>query len=411
MSTACDNAVVCKEESQRLEQWFEGYDFKYVFKEKYVKEGGSGKAVKLDFKKDGVVSHALFKMAGGKNTEKSDNLFREGLVGLKMNDSADIFPAFIRTMGMYKQSDNGKYTVENIRFKKYKKVPTISTACKHSDKEALLVEYIEGEPFKNFYENPDFNHELMPVLFQIYYPLHLLGSAYTHYDLHTGNVMLSRPFPNGCIAFEYTMPTGEVVSFKSSYVAKIIDYGRNYVDALHGSLDDIMTKAECNNKRCGHFGSKCGFRNYQHPHHPGLGFRMPNVSHDLRLLNYAVMYLKEENKWNGPDVEFDKGRSDFSTIEIKESGLNNNKINNVMDASIILAQMVQNNFKAFEGVPVLGTLRCNGLQPWSFEMARVGGRKRRKRTVFTGKQKGHFVQKPKFSAAGRTRKRNARYNF
>ena len=257
-------------------------------------------------------------------------------------------------------------------------------------------------------------------MFQIYYPLHLMGSTYTHYDLHTGNVMLSRPFPDGCILFEYTMPNGEVIAFKCSYLAKMIDYGRNYVESLQGSLEDIMTKAECNNKRCGHFGNKCGFRNYQNPKHPGLGFRMPNVSHDLRLLNYAVIDLKEENKWTGPDVVFDKG--EFSTVEIKESGLNDNKINNVMDASVTLAQMVHNNFAAFEGVPVMGTMRVNGVQPWSFQMAQdvMGGngrggqrkgRRQKRSRVFTGKQKGRFLHKAKFSHSGRTRKRNPGYYF
>jgi hypothetical protein len=420
MSTACDNVVVCKEASQRLEQWFEGYDFKYVVKQKYVKEGGSGKAVKLDFKKDSVMGYAIFKMAAGKNNEKADNLFREGIVGLQINAAADIFPAFIRTLGLYKQSATGKYSIDNVKFKKYNKVPTIATACKMSDKEAILVEYVDGQPITNLYRRPDFSHELLPVLFQIYYPLLMLGSTYTHYDLHTGNVMLSRPFKNGCILFEYTMPTGEIISFKSAYIAKIIDYGRNYVESLHGSLEEIKTKPECNTKRCGHFGNKCGFRNYQNPKHPGLGFRMPNVSHDLRLLNYAVMDLKEEKKWNGPDVEFDNGEGEFSTVEIKESGLNNNKINNVMDAGVVLAMMVHNNFKAFEGVPVLGTLRCNGLQPWSFQMVRsasgsgtssgVGGRRGQRRSrIFKTKKTSRLVHKAKFPAFRRTRNRDAGY--
>jgi hypothetical protein len=413
----CNNKVLCKNETKALARsFFEVYDDpKYLRKEtEFVSKGGSGVALKLTFEKDRVSVPVLLKVETGENSEKADNLYREGLIGAEINLYCDIFPCFVRTLGLFKESEDGEYEIEvethPFKFKRLVHEPSIADACKYFGKEAIMLEYVEGKPFKNYYKERTFEHELIPVLFQIYYALWVLADGYTHYDLHTGNVMLSRPDPKGCIAFEYELPTGEVVHFMGSYVATIIDYGRSFVFPYKDKLKEAIThEKECNDPRCGHHGEKCGFRNFQNPKHKGLGFRHANISHDLRLLNYAVNRMREAGKWDGPDIIFNEGG--FSTEEIRTSGLpkhgtprkgsspvkggssmathmstaqtskqktphSHNKspnpkghINNVIDAGIVLANMVNNNHENFKGVPVIGELKVNGKTKWTFEEA------------------------------------------
>lgn len=366
----CDNIVVCKNQGKHLARIFNDYNLKYKVHEQVLNSGGSGKAIKLKFERKRnnkkYKGTAILKMATGEITDKADNLFREGLVGMKMNFLSEVFPCFIRTLGLMKETPAGPFTIAGTKFKQFEQYPTIAEACKSYGKQALMLEFVDGKQFKEQYKTTEFKHELLPVLFQIYYALQVLGSRYTHFDLHTGNVLLTRPDKNACVAFEYTFPNGQLVRFKCSYVAKIIDYGRNYLDLVGSEVKDIENQQECNNKRCGHFGNKCGFRNYQNPKHPGLGYRRSNISHDLRLLNYAVKFLKREKRWKGGNVVFHEG--EFSTEEISESGLEHGDINNVIDAGMQLAGMVNNNDHHFTGVRVLGTLKVDGVNPWKFIM-------------------------------------------
>ena len=424
----CDNPIVCKDRAAFLKDAFEGYDLKYMTGSEVLNEGGSGKAVRLNFEKrqrndEGesvtvAASQAVFKMkTGRKKLDKVDNLFREGLVGMKMNVLADVFPVFVRTHSLFLEDVEGPYTIDGVTYQNYDDPPTIPVDCVTFGKQAIMIEYVEGKQFKDLYRKRQFRRDLIPVLFQLYYALGSLGLTYTHYDLHTANVLLTRPDPDKCIRFEYTLNDKDrtKIIFYSKFVAKIIDYGRSYVarsitvgDQAYDSIDmqSVETVKECNTPECGLSGTKCGFRNYRNPNHAGLGFRTSNVSHDLRLLNYVVKYLNNEKKgthyWHGPPVAFHEG--EFSTVEIKETGLEgeNPRINNVNDALLILAGMLLNkagkkNKEDFQDQDVLGTLRVDGVNPWTFEMKKG----------FGGKQKRHSSQKKSFSAARhRSRKRH-----
>jgi hypothetical protein len=67
---------------------------------------------------------------------------------------------------------------------------------------------------------------LLYVLYQVYMPLAMHADTFTHYDLHTGNVLLYEPVKGKYIEYHYHLKNNENISFKCCYLAKIIDYGR-----------------------------------------------------------------------------------------------------------------------------------------------------------------------------------------
>ena len=374
MKFACHHLSVCKNEAKQDAAFFENYDLKYKKKEKVLKSGGSGTAVQLSFEKKASQGTfkgvALMKIVNSEKGKKADNLYHEAVVGFRVNEIAERFPCFIRTFGLYREGKTG-HKVNGKHFEPVLQTPSLDEMCATAGHQALMIEYVKGKSIKQYYKTEPFRPNLYPVLFQLYFALKMLGSTYTHYDLHTSNVMLSHPKAGHCVRFEYTMP-GQTIPlvFFSVYVAKIIDYGRNYEASVNPMMQTLGQKTEtgyvhphCNDKRCGHEGNKCGFINFKNPKHLGLGFRRPNVSHDLRLLNYVQRVLG--SKWQGPKVQFNKDT--FSTEEIAFQGLPKS-INNVEDAGNYLATVVQESNKAFEGMPVYGIVRVDGVQPWSFEL-------------------------------------------
>jgi hypothetical protein len=147
--------------------------------------------------------------------------------------------------------------------------------------------------------------ELVYVLFQIYMPLMCLENVFTHYDLHGSNVLVYEPIPNQFIQYHYHMPDGTVISFKSKYIAKIIDYGRCFFDddsnpGVDGSSSTIHN-ALCGIRQCN---PACGTNK-------GYTFAQPlsanpsddyhissivrNRSHDLILLNHLKQYTTPIN--------------------------------------------------------------------------------------------------------------------
>lgn len=369
---ACNNASVCRNESYEEATFFEGYDLKYKKSEHVIKSGGSGTAVLLYFEKTVELesssrktfsSLAVLKTVNAEKGKMADNLFHEGLVGMEMNKVVSKLPCFIRTYGMYLESFESPYFVNGVRYEKVD-VPTIPETCLTAGHQAVLIEYVEGVSMRSVFRNPEFVEEAYSVMFQVYFALKLLGEMYTHYDLHMGNVMLSKVEEGKCVRFEYTMPGGdEPIVFYGTLVAKIIDYGRSYVSSLENDVEEIKKAEECNTPMCGKYGKECGYKNYRNPKHQGLGFRRPNVSHDLRLLNYMVKQLGSD--WpETPQVVFNE--NEFSTSELVKRGLPD-EINNVDDAADYLATVAGKYNHKFKKVPVHGVLRVDGVNDWVYE--------------------------------------------
>ena len=387
----CDALTVCKNEAREEADFFDDYDLTYMTGEKELSSGANGKAIQVLFEKDGKKGKAVMKIVNSEKGKMADNLWREGLVGLiGINQHADLFPCFIRTYGLYEEASGSSNTVGKIGFQKlrHEKLMRLSydEMCETAGHQAIMIEYVKGKPIKEFYKEFTFQKNLFPVVFQIYYALLCLGSRYTHYDLHTGNVMISEPKEGECVRFEYVMPgESSPTVFYSNYVAKLIDYGRNYDDSMKDIEADLKKAHKCNSLECGDKGERCGFRNLQNPKHKHLGYRRSNTSHDLRLLNYVMTVVKRKlfkkanlsvggssEDFKHPSVTFKYpsvtfSENGFSTKEVLDSGLPD-RINNVRDAGEYLATIVDASNDKFKSVPVYGTLKVDGRNPWSFEL-------------------------------------------
>jgi len=143
---------------------------------------------------------------------------------------------------------------------------------------------------KNMRSNPIpfFCYELINILYQVYMPLAMMSRNFTHYDLHSKNVLLYYIGDDKYIYYYYHLPDGTTTSFKSQYLVKLIDYGRSFFDdpsnpSVFGNSARLYNLI-C--ETCRECGSSEGYqwfrttRNTQYIHS-----QKSNASHDLRLLN------------------------------------------------------------------------------------------------------------------------------
>jgi len=187
----------------------------------------------------------------------------------------------------------------------------------------------------------------------------MLSEDYTHYDLISSNILLYQPVDGKYIQYHYylqddTGTVNMVISFKSRYIVKIIDYGRSYVNGSMSYYNKICGIKECEEK-CG---DKVGYQ-WLSPAADAyfINSSLLNKSHDLKLLyslqsrfenkgfiNSSVIKLREiidttiyTGKWiksiNGP-IHVLRGTESNPIRGYPE------RINNVMDAERALRDMV-----------------------------------------------------------------------
>ena len=363
----CSDLVVCPIERDKTYHYFERFDLKNKTVETAISKGANGVAMLLTFQKEYngyfYTSKAVMKIL---NTEKGgkdrDNLFHEWMAGIAVNKSmCNRFPCFVRTYGAFLE-DTGGVPVNGVPLRMLTTAPSIEQACLTAGKQAIMVEYVEGITFSELLKsnlNAGRIDDIPQLLFQVYYALSALGDQFTHNDLHLKNVLVHRPHPSMSLAFEYVMPTGETVRFRCNYVAKIIDYGRCFVERIADEVDEIKTVPACTDSRCTKDtpGDRCGFKYYDKE--GSIHFKQANISQDLRMMRSAVEKMKERGLWNGPSVVFE---GDYVTPERKESGWPS-KIYQVHDALKVLTRQVQNKGHG----DVYGTVRVTGTTEWTFE--------------------------------------------
>jgi len=299
--------------------------------------------------------------------ETSDNLLYEYLVGKFLNQYRKQFPCFLETYGITFTGRN----VNNTFFKNQELsnenwtneiITDYTDACAKPTEIKIMIENIQSS--KTMYDmcrnNKEFveNH-LLYILYQIYLPLSKLSTNFTHYDLHTKNVLIYEPVSGKDIHFHYHLPNGETVEFKTPYVAKIIDYGRCFFKYTKSKIDGSKEIREkiCQIKECdvdntsdenvkfNSCGQSKGFiwdvKNESHIT-PGIN----NVSQDLQLLIFInnQRYIREkydELIKKLPNSNYAKNR--FSGIKsITTDGIKDGKINNVRDAEVYLRGVVEN---------------------------------------------------------------------
>lgn len=224
------------------------------------------------FTKDDLVKEELY---------YPDNLIYEYLMGLFINQSANLYlPSFVYTYGLYRYDNKEIYNaivngmevnntplfnyltkiteLQNIDFNdptvflKNDNSELFHSMCEESNQFCLLNQYLPNvKSLKSYLESREFILiDLIPVLFQVYMSIHTLNThfGFVHNDLHHENILLYELSNNQHLNFVYSI-NGEVIQFKSKYVAKIIDYGRCYHKKFSSNyVWTFIDQSNCENK-------------------------------------------------------------------------------------------------------------------------------------------------------------------
>jgi hypothetical protein len=330
----------------------------------------------IPFKKEGLTSHCVLKCSLNKD---ADNLYYEYYVGKYfINHYAKQFSCFVETYDSYKLNkikweqllnnksnvnlDDGEIKLYNEGFKE---------SCTDNEYLCLLIQHFEPSRFISLFEiyndyvtNFDikYKYDIPCYLFQVYFVLSYLGNNYTHYDLHPNNVFCYKPFnEKEYIVMNYHLENGEILSFPTEFIVKIIDYGRNFFNNKKTNTEEILNNEICNNEKCNpncgvNFGYNVIQGNINYSGETYINPNKANVSCDLRLLNFFDVYFNnsyffEENlKINFDNSYGTKELKENKFTEINEDGTfsNNLIINNIFDAKNFLQFFIKKYlFKMF----------------------------------------------------------------
>lgn len=342
----------------------------------------------IQYKHRGYKAYAVLKSSVRPG---SDNLMYEYMVGQYVNKLNKRYPCFVETYGYYIYDTDlkinnktvwsflkdSKVTANMDTIKKgliLQKTTDYAKACKQSKFLAILIQHLKGIiPIRDRFRSPRFvTYELANVLFQIYMPFAMIASSFTHYDLHHENVNVYEPESDSYIQFHY-YGKDQQISFKSKYIAKVIDYGRSYFkDDESGITSKKIYTELCKEEKCTpSCGSGKGFSwmaDYKYSSESyWISSQRRNASHDLRLLNevriglqknQTEQYLSSGLKKLLQDVKYDKH---YGTPEMQDSGYPN-KIHHIIDAAfrlktiLSLPGQIQQNEDIYRGKTKLGDL-------------------------------------------------------
>jgi len=381
--TICSDSGVCLalgKEKQKLLDFFKFDTFEYTKEITSIgEESAHGFVKELKYESEGYIAYALLKSSLRSN---SDNLAYEYLVGRYLNEVSKPFPTFIQTYGLfhYPSVKDRNQMKEKGTFSK-RLVPMdptdIRNACIKSGNLCILSQYLKNtKTFQRHSESMHFREHLSAhVFYQIYFTLHQLRKEFTHYDLHLNNVMLYEPDEKKYIQYHYHT-LNRTVSFKSSYLAKMIDYGHCFIKDSSSYYDKVCKESRCD-PNCG---LQKGFSNFHLPlprmdrenvsrAFGHINSLYKNESHDLRML---YIFYNEINKVYTPmhkdyynilkDTIYMKSLSGFSGPGTIEDLRTSSKIHNVSDAYrrledyISHPDRIRDNEKNFVNYTCLGDL-------------------------------------------------------
>ena len=357
-------------EIDRIYQFFNRFiNFKYATNP--VRSIGApsenGFIKEIAYSRNGYNSYAILKSS---QKPDSDNLMYEYEVGKYfINKQNKSFSCFLETYGLFmydnpdawnsfKDTDVDKSLLDSLWV-----IPVdYKTGCQKSQFLAILIQHINKTiSFAKFIDNAiaetnrvkkkyQLNFDVFYILYQIYFALDVLKNEFTHYDLHTDNVLLYEPAKNGYITYHYHLNSGATVEFHSKYIAKIIDYGRCYyyesdVNNSKNTYDRI-----CADPGCPDCGEDSGFGILAPEEFPGsfyyISSQVRNKSHDLRLA-YTIKDEIEDVVLNDPKsiIDFNWNilqnivyATDYGTPEL-ENGVSP-AIHNVTDMRMALESFI-----------------------------------------------------------------------
>ena len=373
--------------SDHVRDFFDGF-VRFNFAKKVIKRIGNpsenGFVFEIENETRGYTAFSVLKSA---QEPTSDNLMYEYHVGLYVNKLNKLYPCFVETYGLFKYRNEHQWTLfKDVPEKKIVNLHALQQAldeqpldysigCTSSKYLAVLIQHLPGpKSLDDLSQNTTFNkNELMWALFQLYIPLAQLMNNFTHYDLHLGNILMYEPVVGKYIEYHYHfMPTGmgersaktrrtsktasrgeEVISFKSSYILKIIDYGRSYFNDVEGRVDakqiyeQICAEGACNSDdTCGSsYGLSWLADDSDDPESSFyISSQHKNISHDLVPLTRIYEKYKAKTILLTPElVELGEKvlyEGYYGTGEKLSSGYPA-KINNVQDAATYIMDCIQ----------------------------------------------------------------------
>lgn len=333
---------------------------------------GNGFILELPFVKQNVRAFCALKCA---INALGDNLYYEHYVGKKfINHFTPIFPCFLETYGLLKIKNEKlfkKYTFPGrsgalpdlsdiFDIVEFDNVPELS--CQQNENYCVMVQHFNRYVSLNELANAtvaidyDVRHDrfdIPTICYQVYFVLDVLKDMYTHYDLHGNNVLLYKPYVGKkYVLMRYHTLSGKIIQFKTEYIAKIIDYGRNFFDTT--SFDgtsftnsDDFVRSICDGDSCQ---PECGI-NHGYKRIRGIygeedeDFIYPNqsnVSHDLRLLTDRLAdYLIDEKFFKELHYDSVYGTEEITVEDVSEGGQPMH-VYNVHDARVYLEQSLMN---------------------------------------------------------------------
>jgi hypothetical protein len=354
--TSSGECMIFGKESSRIIKYF---DFKtFAFSQQPIKRLPLGNNINgivavVPYERHNYKASALLKLS---QSDTADNLFYEYLVGTFINTHVDKFPCFTTTYGAY--YTNRKYvdqiadhTKEVImssfhpnKFALIKIRNTaqaiyndhiLSIACAYPTRICILTQYFDNavSMYQYIKDNAaEAKTHICTWLYQVYAPLATMRNIFTHYDLHTHNVMIIPMPPNTYIQFHYHPVDKEdpVVSFKSSVLVKIIDYGRCFFSQGPGNssrdIEPVLKQQNCDTDNGFWFNKR-----------PDINVRSTtrNWTADLRLGYMALNQTDHRLKNNLPNPG-KKWDHNISELPSKPT----NQINNVLDMRNSLADVI-----------------------------------------------------------------------
>lgn len=403
-------------------------------------KSNNGVIYKLKYEINNYTAHTIIKNA---TDETADNLYYEAFVGWYINSKMKFYPCFVETYDLYKNEnerdpttnmmndfkldklellfndedkmeieenddekmeieendddkmeiDGGKTVsiedVENDFYSKITEPDKLIKMCKEADKISLNIQYLENVDslFNTLVRDVSFKkqkslYDIWNYLYQVYAPLSILSEEYTHYDLHSDNVLIYKVSPNKYTKMIYYYPDGSKIDFNTIGIAKIIDYGRcyfkyndvinskNFIENLEKELGDYNKKSSNNMHwdSCGYNSFTPGFKKFD------MDSRIRNKSHDLRLVTNVNNIYKHFTKQIVHNVVYNKeyGTPEITEFKYKKRG---NKIHNVdemheeLKQLYFLVDLIKSSSKQIENTHILhGTIECwlDGSKPMVF---------------------------------------------
>jgi len=303
LKTICSEAGLCIAfgiESLKIKEFFRNFSFDLVDKVKRIGvPSANGFVNEVRYAKRGYNAYAVLKSSASYG---ADNLMYEYRVGQYLNKMSFVFPCFLETYGLFKYNSHADwyhmYSTKEVTPSVFRRSLEpqpfdLAVGCEKSRHIAVLIQHIRGcQTVKEWLTEQTFQH-ILPILFQVYYPLYHMRKNFTHYDLHTENVVLYEPSPGKYIQYHYHTEKG-VITFKSPYIAKIIDYGRAYFKDGEDSktiYDQVCRLPECENI-CGDERGFGSFPLSNEKRFYNIVSQKKNESHDLRFLTMVLDLLK-----------------------------------------------------------------------------------------------------------------------